>query len=119
MPCARCKQMHKECRQDCEFAQLFPDDGDEKFADIHDVFGANNFMKMLKRLPENEQGDAFQSMAYEAKMRRNDQIHGCHGKIRALEQEVEKLKRQLANNEEAAQSDHNPSPASTDRKSVV
>lgn len=48
MPCARCKHMKKRCGQDCEFAQHFPAEEHQKFADIHLVFGADNFMNMLK-----------------------------------------------------------------------
>ncbi|XP_010497950.1 PREDICTED: LOB domain-containing protein 3-like isoform X2 [Camelina sativa] len=95
-PCAGCKLLRRKCVKDCVFAPYFPSKEPYKFAIVHKIFGASNVNKMLQELSENQQGDAVNSMVYEANARVQDPVYGCVGTISSLQRQLEALQTQLA-----------------------
>ncbi|XP_057784665.1 LOB domain-containing protein 12-like [Salvia miltiorrhiza] len=95
-PCASCKLLRRRCAKDCIFAPYFPSDDPLKFAIVHKVFGASNVSKMLQELPEQQRGDAVNSLVYEANARGRDPVYGCVGTISYLQNQVSQLQMQLA-----------------------
>ncbi|KAK4752983.1 hypothetical protein SAY87_021781 [Trapa incisa] len=95
-PCAACKLLRRRCTPDCIFAPYFPAHQPHKFASVHKVFGASNVNKMLQELPEHHRSDAVSSMVYEANARVRDPVYGCVGAISCLQQQVDRLQKELA-----------------------
>ncbi|GMI70579.1 ASYMMETRIC LEAVES2-LIKE 18, lateral organ boundaries-domain 16 [Hibiscus trionum] len=92
-PCGACKFLRRKCTPDCIFAPYFcSEQGPEKFAAIHKVFGASNVSKLLLRIPAHRRSE---TVAYEAKARIQDPVHGCVAHILTLQQQVESLQSQL------------------------
>ncbi|KAL4323524.1 hypothetical protein GQ457_11G003190 [Hibiscus cannabinus] len=95
-PCGACKFLRRKCTPDCVFAPYFcSEQGPEKFAAIHKVFGASNVSKLLLRIPAHHRSEPVVTIAYEAQARIQDPIHGCVAHILTLQQQVESLQAQL------------------------
>ncbi|XP_065873024.1 LOB domain-containing protein 36-like [Euphorbia lathyris] len=94
-PCARCKILRQKCTQECVFAPYFPPDQPQKFASVHQVFGASNVAKLLNELNPNQREAAVNSLAYEAEERLRDPIYGCVGLICLLQQKLKQLQGDL------------------------
>lgn len=96
-PCAACKCQRRKCTQDCVFAPYFPADQPQKFAYVHEVFGASNVAKLLNELHVSQREDAANSLAYEAEVRLRDPIYGCVGLISILQHKLNLLQKELSN----------------------
>ncbi|GMI76120.1 ASYMMETRIC LEAVES2-LIKE 18, lateral organ boundaries-domain 16 [Hibiscus trionum] len=95
-PCGACKFLRRKCTPDCIFAPYFcSEQGPEKFAAIHKVFGASNVSKLLLCIPAHRRSEAVVTVAYEAQARIQDPVHGCVAHILTLQQQVESLQSQL------------------------
>uniref|UniRef100_A0A7N0VH00 LOB domain-containing protein n=1 Tax=Kalanchoe fedtschenkoi TaxID=63787 RepID=A0A7N0VH00_KALFE len=95
-PCGACKFLRRKCAPDCIFAPYFcPDQGPERFAAIHKVFGASNVSKLLLHVPVHDRGDAVLTVGYEAQARLRDPVYGCVAHIYALQKQVACLQAQL------------------------
>ncbi|KAG2724526.1 hypothetical protein I3760_01G021700 [Carya illinoinensis] len=90
-PCAACKSMRRKCTQECSFAPYFPPDQPQKFANIHNVFGACNVSKLLNELHPSQREDAVKSLAYEAETRLLDPVYGCVGLVSMLQHRVRQV----------------------------
>eukprot|EP00249_Psilotum_nudum_P002728 c15857_g1_i1 orf=395-1069(-) len=95
-PCAACKFLRRKCTTECVFAPYFPPDQPQKFANVHKIFGASNVTKLLNELTEQQREDAVNSLAYEAEARVRDPVYGCVGTISLLQQQVNRLQREIA-----------------------
>ncbi|XP_010531216.1 PREDICTED: LOB domain-containing protein 10-like [Tarenaya hassleriana] len=97
LACSACKFRRCKCTSECEFAPYFPpDDEPQRFAVIHQVFGASNVANLLNELPANQRQDAINSMYYEAETRLLNPVYGCVGFISFLQQHLKNLLRDLA-----------------------
>ncbi|PON45829.1 Lateral organ boundaries domain containing protein [Parasponia andersonii] len=104
--CGACKFLRRKCSSECIFAPYFSyDEAASHFAAVHKVFGASNVSKLLLHLPLHNRSDAATTISYEALARMRDPIYGCVAHIFALQQqvaylqeEIEILGNQIANN---------------------
>ncbi|XP_030462620.1 protein LATERAL ORGAN BOUNDARIES-like [Syzygium oleosum] len=96
-PCAACKCQRRKCTPECVFAPYFPADQPQKFAYVHEVFGASNVAKLLSELHVSQREDAANSLAYEAEVRLRDPIYGCVGLISILQHKLNLLQKELGN----------------------
>ncbi|KAI3416599.1 HTH myb-type domain-containing protein [Psidium guajava] len=96
-PCAACKCQRRKCTQDCVFAPYFPADQPQKFAYVHEVFGASNVAKLLNELHPSQREDAANSLAYEAEVRLRDPVYGSVGLISILQHKLNLLQKELSN----------------------
>ncbi|XP_020231522.1 LOB domain-containing protein 16 [Cajanus cajan] len=95
-PCGACKFLRRKCAADCIFAPYFSSEqGAERFASIHKVFGASNVSKLLLRIPDHDRCEAMVTIAYEAQARIRDPVYGCVSHIFSLQQQVACLQAQL------------------------
>ncbi|XP_010026421.1 protein LATERAL ORGAN BOUNDARIES-like [Eucalyptus grandis] len=96
-PCAACKCQRRKCTPECVFAPYFPADQPQKFAYVHEVFGASNVAKLLNELHVSQREDAANSLTYEAEVRLRDPIYGCVGLISILQHKLNLLQKELSN----------------------
>ncbi|KAE9586520.1 hypothetical protein Lal_00044726 [Lupinus albus] len=94
-PCAACKFLRRKCMPDCNFAQYFPPEEPQKFANVHKIFGASNVSKLLNEVQPHQREDAVNSLAYEAEARIKDPVYGCVGAISVLQRQVIRLQKEL------------------------
>ncbi|CAL0316111.1 unnamed protein product [Lupinus luteus] len=95
-PCGACKFLRRKCAPDCIFAPYFcSEQGADRFAAIHKVFGASNVSKLLFNIPAHDRCEAVVTIAYEAQARIRDPVYGCVSHIFALQQQVACLQAQL------------------------
>lgn len=88
-PCGACKFLRRKCSADCIFAPYFcSEQGADRFAAIHKVFGASNVSKLLLHIPAHDRCEAVVTIAYEAQARIRDPVYGCVSHIFALQQQV-------------------------------
>ncbi|KAF2302488.1 hypothetical protein GH714_036545 [Hevea brasiliensis] len=100
-PCGACKFLRRKCVSDCIFAPYFrSEQGPDRFAAIHKVFGASNVSKLLLHVPIADRCEAVVTIAYEAQARIRDPVYGCVAHIFALQQQAQlmQVKAQLAQN---------------------
>ncbi|XP_076960966.1 LOB domain-containing protein 16-like [Bidens hawaiensis] len=95
-PCGACKFLRRKCTADCIFAPYFcSEQGSDRFAAIHKVFGASNVSKLLHHVAVADRCEAVVTIAYEAQARIKDPVYGCVAHIFALQQQVACLQAQL------------------------
>ncbi|KAF5822014.1 putative transcription factor AS2-LOB family [Helianthus annuus] len=95
-PCGACKFLRRKCTADCIFAPYFcSEQGPDRFAAIHKVFGASNVSKLLHHVAAAYRCEAVDTIAYEAQARIKDPVYGCVAHIFALQQQVACLQAQL------------------------
>ena len=89
-PCGACRALRRKCLGNCLFAPYFSSDeiGMDQFSAIHEMFGHNRFVKLLRKLPVDKRNDAMASILYQAQARIENRVHGCSSYILGLQQEV-------------------------------
>ncbi|XP_077253416.1 uncharacterized protein LOC143892577 [Tasmannia lanceolata] len=95
MACAACKHMRRRCYPECLFAPYFPPDQAEEFDNLRRVFGVSNVTKLVADLNPQEKEMAMVTMKLEAKIRRNNPVHGCAGLINDLKMEVQRCREEM------------------------
>lgn len=94
--CAACKYQRRKCSPDCPLSPYFPPDQPKRFQNVHKLFGVSNILRILKHVDPSKREDTVKSIAYEADTREKDPVHGCLGVITILQNQVTKLKDELA-----------------------
>lgn len=94
--CAACKYQRRRCTPDCPLSPYFPPDQPKRFQNVHKLFGVSNILRILKHVDPSKREDTVKSIAYEADTREKDPVHGCLGVITILQNQVSKLKDELA-----------------------
>ncbi|KAJ0785469.1 putative transcription factor AS2-LOB family [Helianthus annuus] len=94
-PCAACKFLRRKCIPGCVFAPYFPPEDPQKFMNVHKIFGASNVTKLLNDVLPHQREDVVSSLAYEAAARVRDPVYGCVGVISSLQQQVDRLQKDL------------------------
>ncbi|RWW29520.1 hypothetical protein GW17_00005945 [Ensete ventricosum] len=87
--------MRRRCRPECVFASGFPASNMVRFELVHRVFGASNVQRLLAQLRPEQRPEAADSLVYEADARVRDPVHGCVRYMRQLQDEWQKIQRQL------------------------
>nr|GEX14624.1 LOB domain-containing protein 18 [Tanacetum cinerariifolium] len=64
--------------------------------ELHKVFGASNFSKLLLHIPVHKRLDAVVTVCYEAQARIRDPVYGCVAHLFALQQQVANLQAELS-----------------------
>ncbi|XP_068667753.1 LOB domain-containing protein 21-like [Aristolochia californica] len=96
-PCAACKFLKRRCIPSCIFSPYFKVEDQQKFANVHKVFGASNASKLLGEVPPELRGDTVTTLAYEAEARLRNPVYGCVADISLLQWKMVKLQEDLAN----------------------
>uniref|UniRef100_A0A3Q7H7R3 LOB domain-containing protein n=1 Tax=Solanum lycopersicum TaxID=4081 RepID=A0A3Q7H7R3_SOLLC len=101
--CAACKHQRKKCEPNCQLAPYFPCTKDEDFLNVYRLFGVNNTIKHLNSVADDEKAKLVESLILEAKIRKENPVHGClaierklRGEIEALEKELELVKNNIS-----------------------
>ncbi|KAI3849981.1 hypothetical protein MKX03_035960 [Papaver bracteatum] len=94
--CGACKYRNKKCYLQCPLTTYFPPNRKEDFRNVTKVFGANNFLRLIKSA-EPLQHLAAESMIIEARARIIDPVHGVAGIAETLSQQLDDLTSELAN----------------------
>ncbi|KAL3829992.1 hypothetical protein ACJIZ3_018794 [Penstemon smallii] len=101
-PCAACKHQKRKCDESCLLAKYFPVERIEDFENVQRLFGVNNVRNMLKSVEEHERDKTAESMISEARIRRENPVHGSIEVMNNLnavtiqkENELEDFKKQL------------------------
>lgn len=86
-PCGACKVSKVKCEANCPFLPYFDsgEEGMEKFHVIRRVFGRHTLKEFIKSIGNHEQrAIAVESMIGDARIRDQDPLYGCVGRITAL-----------------------------------
>ena len=94
--CAACKYQRRKCATDCPLASYFPPDQPKRFLNVHRLFGVSSILRILRQVDPDKREDTVKSIVYEADTREKDPVHGCSGIIHLLQNQVNKLKDELA-----------------------
>jgi len=94
--CAACKYQRRKCAADCPLAPYFPPDHPKRFLNVHRLFGVSSILRILRQVDPDKREDTVKSIVYEADTREKDPVHGCLGIIHLLQNQVNKLKDELA-----------------------
>ncbi|XP_024362031.1 uncharacterized protein [Physcomitrium patens] len=94
--CAACKYQRRKCSPDCPLSPYFPPDQPKRFQNVHKLFGVSNILRILKHVDPSKREDTVKSIIYEADTREKDPVHGCLGVTTILQNQVSKLKDELA-----------------------
>ncbi|XP_059669355.1 LOB domain-containing protein 24-like [Cornus florida] len=94
--CAACKYLRRRCPSDCIFSPYFPSNDPQRFACVHNYYGASNIAKMIKRVPVDLRGEVADSLHYEAQCRVRDPVYGCVGIIYSLQIQLAKAEAEVA-----------------------
>ncbi|KAI3938619.1 hypothetical protein MKW98_016124 [Papaver atlanticum] len=94
--CGACKYRNKKCSLQCPLATYFPPNRKEDFRNVTKVFGATNFLRLIKSA-DPLQYLAAESMIIEARARISDPVHGVAGIAETLSQQLDDLTSELAN----------------------
>lgn len=94
--CAACKYQRRKCAADCPLAPYFPPDQPKRFLNVHRLFGVSSILRILRQVDPDKREDTIKSIVYEADTREKDPVHGCLGIIHLLQNQVNKLKGELA-----------------------
>jgi len=90
-----CKMEQKECLANSTMLYRFLSNDLQKFAILHEVFGACNVIKLIQDLPPDQRIDAINSLVYEASARLQDPALGCTGIIQQLQRQISALESQI------------------------
>ncbi|KAI3938626.1 hypothetical protein MKW98_016131 [Papaver atlanticum] len=93
--CAACTFQRRRCWPECPLAPFFPPDRREDFEAVSQIFGASNFIKLIKSAKPHQQVLAAESLITEAKARVADPIFGLSGTVNNLFCHLKDLRSEL------------------------
>ncbi|PWA44390.1 LOB domain-containing protein [Artemisia annua] len=94
--CAACRFQRRRCSSDCPLAPYFPANQPKVFQNVHRLYGVGNMMKILNQIKDDDQKEeAMKSIKYESHIRQMYPVHGCHGTIVQLHQNLVEATREL------------------------
>ena len=89
--CIVCKYKRKQvCDEGCRFSEIFPEN-DTNFKTMTDVWGINCVKRQVLSVKAHERPELVRSLMFEVNHRLRDQVHGVHGYVQQLEQQVAQL----------------------------
>ncbi|XP_075075402.1 uncharacterized protein LOC142162712 [Nicotiana tabacum] len=93
--CAACKYQRRRCAPDCPLAPYFPAERQKDFLNAHKLFGVSNILKVLKNVPPFQKENAMKALIFEANIRADDPVGGCHRVIQNLHRQINLYQSQL------------------------
>jgi hypothetical protein len=77
-PCGACRFLRRKCTSACPFAPYFSSDrvGEARFGEVHKIFGAAHFSKVLLKIEQDRRQEAVQAICFEAQCRILDPVNG-------------------------------------------
>ncbi|XP_006367562.1 LOB domain-containing protein 24-like [Solanum tuberosum] len=93
--CAACKHQRKKCEPNCQLAPYFPSTKDEDFQNVYRLFGVNNTIKHINSVANDQRAKLVETLILEAKIRKENPVHGCLAIERKLRAEIEALEKEL------------------------
>ncbi|OIT25165.1 lob domain-containing protein 22 [Nicotiana attenuata] len=93
--CAACKYQRRRCAPDCPLAPYFPAERQKDFLNAHKLFGVSNILKVLKNVPPFQKDNAMKALIFEANIRADDPVGGCHQVIQNLHRQINLYQAQL------------------------
>lgn len=94
--CAACKYQRRRCISTCPLAPYFPATQQQKFVNVHKLFGVSNVTKTLRNLETKDlRDDAMKSMIFEADMREAYPVYGCSYVIFQLRLQIQYATQEL------------------------
>ncbi|EFJ10814.1 hypothetical protein SELMODRAFT_59650, partial [Selaginella moellendorffii] len=93
--CAACRFQRRRCSPACPLAKYFPASENQRFMNCKKLFGVSNMLRLLNQVLVKDRDETMQSLMFEADVREQDPVHGCMGIICMLEQQLDKLRREL------------------------
>jgi hypothetical protein len=90
--CGACKFLGRKCTSACLFAPYFSSDGvgEARFGEVHKIFGAANFSKLLLKIEPERRQEAVQSICFEAQCRILDPVNGCVPIVHEMEKQLQR-----------------------------
>ncbi|KAI3443631.1 hypothetical protein Pfo_000296 [Paulownia fortunei] len=93
--CVVCRHQRKRCDESCIFARYFSSERAEDFLNMHRLFKFQNIMKILNSVAENERDKTVESLILEARIRKENPVHGPVEVQMRLQVEIEQVKKEL------------------------
>ncbi|MCE3215320.1 hypothetical protein HAX54_001857, partial [Datura stramonium] len=93
--CAACKHQRKKCEPNCQLASYFHSNKDEDLQNVYRLFGVNNIIDHLNSVPDNQKTKIAETLILEAKIRKQNPVHGCLAVERRLRTEIEAREKEL------------------------
>ncbi|XP_057969529.1 LOB domain-containing protein 22-like [Malania oleifera] len=93
--CASCKHQRKKCDDGCELAPYFPATKFQDFQNAHRLFGVGNIIKILNSIEPHHRAAAADSIIQEAKIWKDDPVHGCLGLVQSLQSQIGLCEKEL------------------------
>ncbi|KAI3443632.1 hypothetical protein Pfo_000297 [Paulownia fortunei] len=93
--CVVCRHQWKRCDESCIFTRYFPSERAEDFLNMHRLFRIQNTTKILNSVVENERDKTIESLILEARIRKENPVHGPVEVQRRLQAEIEQVKKEL------------------------
>ncbi|KAK4337832.1 hypothetical protein RND71_042319 [Anisodus tanguticus] len=92
---AACKHQQKKCEANCQLAPYFPNNRAEDFHNVYRLFGVNNTITLLRSVADDQKKKTVETLILEAKIRKENPVHGCLAIERKLRAEIEAYEKEL------------------------
>ncbi|KAL3649873.1 hypothetical protein CASFOL_006276 [Castilleja foliolosa] len=93
--CAVCRHQRRGCEENCVYAMYFPAERAEDFENVHALFGINTAMKIISSVEEKDRFTTAETLFLEAKLRKQNPVHGPVEEEMRLQEQIEKAKNEL------------------------
>ncbi|XP_075499829.1 LOB domain-containing protein 27-like [Primulina tabacum] len=93
--CAACTYRRKRCGADCIFAPYFPAEKAEDFENVNWLFGVQNAINILTSVTEGERSKTAETMMIEARIRKENPVHGPLAIEKKLQDEIQRLRKEM------------------------
>ncbi|XP_060190573.1 LOB domain-containing protein 24-like [Lycium barbarum] len=94
--CAACKHLGEKCDANCQLAPYFPSNATaEDFQNVYQIFEVDNIIKLLNSVPDDQKEKTAETLILEAKIRKENPVHGCLAIERKLRAEIEAHEKEL------------------------
>ncbi|KAK6147721.1 hypothetical protein DH2020_018633 [Rehmannia glutinosa] len=117
---SRRAHQRRRCEENCIYARYFPSERAENFQNVHRLFGINTTIKLINSVNENDRDKTIETIILEAKIRKENPVHGplevenkLRTKIEEAKNELEIVNKQLKffrGNNEAPSAENNCRP---------
>ncbi|XP_059285164.1 LOB domain-containing protein 24-like [Lycium ferocissimum] len=93
--CAACKHQRKECDANCQLAPYFPSNRAEDFQNVYRLFGVDKTIEFINCVPDDQKEKTVETLILEARIRKENPVHGCLAIERKLRAEIEAHENEL------------------------
>lgn len=93
--CAACRHQRKRCDQHCQLARYFPPSKTQDYFNCQNLFGANNFLKILNSVEDHERDKTAATLIYEAELWKKNPVQGGMARVRSLQEQIGEGEKEL------------------------